>query len=154
MSNETTTKLIFYPVLLILTLVRKPVFWIIVVLLLGFWLMRGQQQVEQSQDNETAMNAIIEQSIPVIPKSKPEAQIPSIPGVAKKGGQDTESEEFTFPPEFTEAVSAKFRMAKGREPKDWDDFVSAGVVDKVPPAPKGFRYVYDAELGLMEMIRE
>lgn len=153
MSRDLPTKLVFYPLLAAMTVVRKPVFWILVVAGIGVWWFQRQEQAEANEDSRALMEETIAQT--AMPSPLVEAvAAPAIPGVPRKEGESTEPKEFTFPPDFTEAVLARFRMQEKREATSWEDLNSSGVVSNVPAPPAGFKFVLDTEFGLLEMLRE
>ncbi len=153
MSRDLKTKVFFYPILAVLTLVRKPVLWIVLVIAGGVWWFQQREAVEAVEDGNALMDATI--STPTVPMLTVEPLVtPAIPGVANQDGEPTKAQEFTFPPDFTEAVLARFRMQEKKDATSWDDLKNAGVVSNVPAPPSGFKFVFDAEFGLLEMVKE
>jgi len=151
MSRDLPTKLVFYPLLAAMTLVRKPLFWLAIVLGCAIWWFQQREQAEAIEDS----HALMEETISQTPMPLIEAvATPAIPGVPVKEGDSTEAKEFTFPPDFTEAVLARFRMQEKRETTSWEELRTSGVVSNVPAPPVGFKFVFDAEFGLLEMVRE
>lgn len=153
MSRDLQTKIFFYPILAVMMLVRKPVFWVAVVLGCGIWWFQKQEEAEAVEDS----HALMEETIAQTPMPTPLVEAvatPAIPGVPVKEGDSTEAKEFTFPPDFTEAVLARFRMQEKREATSWKELRTSGVVSNVPAPPAGFKFVFDAEFGLLEMLRE
>jgi hypothetical protein len=47
-----------------------------------------------------------------------------------------------------------FSATEGRFPKDLDELVSKGVINQVPPAPRGMKYDYDPKAGTIKVIPE
>jgi hypothetical protein len=45
-----------------------------------------------------------------------------------------------------------FRAQEDRLPTDLNELVAEGVLDKIPPAPKGMKYLYSAETGKLELV--
>lgn len=152
MKGEILTKLIYYPILAILAAVRKPVFWIILMILLGLWWFQNRQEEVATEQSEELLGETLQQ-MPSVPTTTGPIPLPNVAAFNGQAGKTNELQEFTFPPDFTEAVVGRFRIKEGRMPKDWDEFVTAGVSTNLPPAPAGFKYVYNSQLGLLEMLR-
>lgn len=151
MSRDLKTKIFFYPILAVLTLVRKPAFWILLVVAGGVWWFQQREAEEAVEDGNVLLDATMATS--PMPLTEP-VSAPAIPGIGGNDGGVTEAQEFTFPPDFTEAVLARFRMQEKKEPTSWNDLRTSGVVSNVPAPPKGFKFVYDAKFGLLEMVKE
>jgi hypothetical protein len=155
MKNETQTKIFFYPALAILTLSRKRAFWVVAAVLLAFWFFWGREKAVEAADAEAFVSETLKQQ-PQMELTEVAEPLPALQiGLGRKTPDSKlVPEEFTFAPEFTEGVTTRFHKQQGRLPTDWKDLEQAGVVTNVPAAPKGFKYVYDAQLGLMEMVSE
>src|SRR6185295_8124246 len=47
-----------------------------------------------------------------------------------------------------------FYTQEGRLPKDLDELVTKGVINQIPPPPRGMKYDYDAKSGVIKVVPE
>lgn len=141
------SKLIAMPIFAILLAVRKPAFWIAIVCAGGIWWFTKQKEVVQSEQNQVIFAQVLatDEFVPTSNGPVPLSQIHT--------NTELELLEFTFSEAFSEALLASFRMKNGRAPDDWDELRTSGVASNLPPAPKGFRILFNESIGLFEMVR-
>jgi len=149
--SKDTAKLISLPIFFFLLLIRKPVFWVVVLLLGGLWWFMKQDEVVQDEDNEI-MFAQTANDVQFVPTPNGPLPLAEIPGLASNRNE-IEPQPFVFSPSLTEAVLSRFRMKMGREAGTWNELRNSGVVSNIPAPPKGFKFVYNEKLGLLEMVK-
>lgn len=150
--SKDAVKLISLPIFFLLLLLRKPAFWVVVVLLGGLGWFLKQDEAAQSEDSEI-MFAQTLNDVQFAPTSEGPLPLSEIPGLSSNKNE-IEPQEFVFSPSFTEAVLSRFRMKEGREAASWSELRNSGVVSNIPAPPKGFKFVYNREIGLLEMVKE
>jgi hypothetical protein len=103
---------------------------------------------------------------PLEPKTKPQtvsvdapAPVPeatpapaATPESSPPAGGNPETTGETEPPiqianQLSEAIQ-KFRGANGRAPRDWNELVAGKFISKMPVAPAGKKFVFDASLNV------
>jgi len=151
MKEDWIFRSIYYPMIAVMAAVRKPVFWLVVLLGMAIWWYDHQNGEVVELEGESLMEEVLHEA-PMAATAQGPVPLSLIPAMAAGNGT-SRLEEFTLPPDFTEAMVGRYRLKEGRSPRNWEDFVSAGVAAHLPSAPEGFQYVYDPELGLLEMLR-
>ncbi len=133
---------------------RSRIVWGIVALLIILSLWRGRRDEQVSEEATQAADSIIAEHSAkqsAAPKPAPKTAAKKEPG--RKFKVEVH-QGFYFGPEFCEAVLTKFKNQHNRMPTNWVDIRANGGVDQVPPPRDGYKYVYDARLGIIEEVRK
>jgi hypothetical protein len=69
-------------------------------------------------------------------------------------GQAQKSAQKTLTAVGIDKAIKTFYTQEGRFPKDLDELVSKGVINQVPPPPRGMKYDYDSKSGIIKVVPE
>jgi hypothetical protein len=69
-------------------------------------------------------------------------------------GKAQKSMEKTLSTTGLEKAIQSFYTTEGRFPKDLNELVSKGVINQVPPPPRGMKYNYDSQAGTLQVVPE
>jgi hypothetical protein len=135
-------------------LLKSRIFWALLAVALMIWFFRDTM-VTREVDRLEAFEekAVLENEIaPRIAENKAALEsVRASGGQAEVHGPDA---EFFFTPMLCEAIASKFHGEKNRMPTNWADIAASGAATNVPPARKGYKYVYDARFGSIEEVKD
>ena len=69
-------------------------------------------------------------------------------------GKAQKSMEKTLTTAGLDKAIQSFYTTEGRFPKDLNELVSKGVINQIPPPPRGMKYNYDSQAGTLQVVPE
>jgi hypothetical protein len=69
-------------------------------------------------------------------------------------GKAQKSAEKTLSTAGLDKAIQSFYTTEGRFPKDLNELVSKGVINQIPPPPRGTKYLYDSQAGTIQVVPE
>ncbi len=146
----------FMPIAFGMRLLRKPAFWVALVLLSALWFWRSRSRVNEVAELEALTEELtIDAEVRALQARQESPVVADSAGSGSRTAAGTGPElEFVFPPQLCESITSKFHGRMGRMPTNWADITASGSATNIPPARPGYKYVYDARFGMIEQVKD